>query len=185
MQTNVIIVDDFLVNPHEVRDHALSLNFAEYGNYPGSRTEPDYNESVMTTIANILRPHAGEVTEFNGTQYQLTTAHMKSWVHADVNNTWAGVLFLTPDAPLESGTGLYRHKDTGVSTYPHNNPSLANVLENDGSDYTKWELADVISNKFNRLVLYRGDLFHSSQQYFGHGLHDGRLFQTFFISTEF
>jgi len=37
---------------------------------------------------------------------------------------------------------------------------------------------------FNRLVLYRGDLFHASVDYFGSDLNDGRLIQTFFFSTE-
>ena len=50
---------------------------------------------------------------------------------------------------------------------------------------SKWEVVDVVANKFNRLVLYRGDLFHSSLDYFGKDKYDGRLFQTFFFNTEF
>ena len=52
-------------------------------------------------------------------------------------------------------------------------------------DYTKWELHDVIGNKFNRLVLYRGDYFHASLDYFGDSPENGRLFQTFFFNTEY
>jgi hypothetical protein len=43
----------------------------------------------------------------------------------------------------------------------------------------------MVGNVYNRLVLYRGDLFHSSLDYFGEGLNDGRLFQTFFFNTEY
>ncbi len=27
---------------------------------------------------------------------------------------WAAVLYLTPNAPAESGTGIYRHKASGI-----------------------------------------------------------------------
>ena len=54
----------------------------------------------------------------------------------------------------------------------------------DGRDYTKWELVDTIGNVYNRLVLYPGDLFHASLDYFGKDLETGRLFQTFFFNTE-
>ena len=55
----------------------------------------------------------------------------------------------------------------------------------DGNDYTKWEMTDYVSNKYNRLVLYRGNMYHASVDYFGNTLQDGRLFQTFFFNTEF
>ncbi|MFY0656237.1 MAG: hypothetical protein JXR12_05735 [Neptunomonas phycophila] len=184
MQTNLIIVDDFLNNPHEVREYALAQEFTESGNYPGKRTEPDENESVLNTIKDILRPHAGEVTQILGKQYQHTTSAMKSWVHADTYNTWAAVLYLTPDAPPCGGTGLFRHKETGLYSHPRDNPRLADEISADGSDMSKWELVELVANKFNRLVLYRGDLYHSSMNYFGRTWEDGRLFQVFFITTE-
>ena len=49
---------------------------------------------------------------------------------------------------------------------------------------TKWELVDKLGNLYNRLVIYRGDLYHMSLDYFGRDLQTGRLFQTFFFNTE-
>ena len=43
----------------------------------------------------------------------------------------------------------------------------------------------MVGNVYNRLVLYRGDMFHRSLEYFGNDKNDGRLFQTFFFNTEF
>ena len=57
-------------------------------------------------------------------------------------------------------------------------------LNADGNDLSKWHLTDIVSNKFNRVVFYRGDLYHRSLDYFGEDKHDGRLFQTFFFNTE-
>ena len=49
---------------------------------------------------------------------------------------------------------------------------------------TKWEMTDFVGNKYNRLILYRGDNFHTSLDYFGRDINDGRLFQTFFFNTQ-
>jgi hypothetical protein len=59
------------------------------------------------------------------------------------------------------------------------------LAEYESQDMTKWELVDTIGNKYNRLAMYRSDLFHTSLDYFGSDLHTGRLFQLFFITTQF
>ena len=47
----------------------------------------------------------------------------------------------------------------------------------------KYKFEDVIGNKYNRLVIYKGDMFHASLEYFGSDIHTGRLFQVFFFNT--
>ena len=64
------------------------------------------------------------------------------------------------------------------------NMELLDRINKDAQDMTKWELVDRIGNVYNRLVLYRGDHFHISMDYFGQDINDGRLFQTFFFDTE-
>jgi len=46
-------------------------------------------------------------------------------------------------------------------------------------------MVDRIGNRYNRMILYRSDIYHSSLDYFGTDLYTGRLFQVFFINTEF
>jgi hypothetical protein len=88
------------------------------------------------------------------------------------------VLYLTPDAPVSGGTGLFMHRRTGART--------AQELEQyESQDMTKWECVDRIGNRYNRLVMYRSNLFHTSLDYFGSDLQTGRLFQLFFITTQF
>ena len=55
----------------------------------------------------------------------------------------------------------------------------------DSRDFSKWDMTAKVGNVYNRLVLYRGDMFHSSLDYFGKDLKDGRLFQTFFFNTQY
>ena len=68
--------------------------------------------------------------EYTGA-YQYTTSRERSWIHCDNTTRWAGVCYLTPNAPLSAGTGLFKHKETGLVSHP---------LKDDGS-YDK-ELMD-------------------------------------------
>ena len=195
MRLNLIILDDFYIDAMEVREMALGMEFGVRGNYPGQRTVPMASSSAKDILANVLRPAAGEITywptdehSYNGS-FQYTTSRDRSWIHADQTTTWAAVCYLTPDAPISGGTGLFKHKKTGLYEAPKNldgtiNEDIMNEIYKDSQDMTKWEIVDFVGNKFNRLVMYRGDLFHSSLDYFGQNLYDGRLFQTFFFSTE-
>jgi len=187
-----IIVDDFYNDPHETREFALQQEFNVDGNYPGHRTISFINDSIKEAINNIVSPYAGKVVwwgdNYTGA-YQYTTQHDRSWIHADQTTKWAGVCYLTPDAPLSAGTALYKHKSTGLSMAPRKEDGsydfeLLSIINKDSQDMTKWELVDRLANKYNRLVLYRGDHFHMSMDYFGQDLYDSRLFQTFFFDTE-
>jgi hypothetical protein len=104
-----------------------------------------------------------------------------------ITTDWAGVCYLTPEAPLSSGTGLFKHKSTGRSRYDYKTEKMEDAQEawDECQDMTKWEMVDRVGNVFNRLILYRADNFHVSLDYFGKDLYDGRLFQVFFFNTEY
>lgn len=191
MKVQSIIVDDFYKNPDEVRMFALAQEFSQHGNYPGQRTKSFLAENVKNSIQELVRPYAGEVTWWGDDStgsFQYTTASDRSWIHSDDTTDWAAVLYLTPDAPLSSGTGLFRHKSTGVRRWrssEHPDEVNANSPAHlHSQDMTKWEMVDRIGNIYNRMILYRGDLFHVSLDYFGSDKNDGRLFQVFFFNTE-
>lgn len=197
--TSLIIQENFYSNPLEVRDFALKQEYTVTGNFPGRRTKPFSTPAIKQAIEDIVKPHAGKITWYGDSDpkdytgsYQLTYASDRTWIHHDGTTTWAGVCYLTPDAPVTAGTGLFKHKRTGWHCCPRKSDnSIDNELMNkeilpyEWQDYTKWYLHDVVGNKFNRLVLYRGDYFHASLDYFGNTPEDGRLFQTFFFNTEY
>jgi len=192
MRVNTLIIDDFYDNPLEVREFALEQDFNVDGNYPGHRTVSFLNDGIKETISDIIEPFAGKVTYWGGEysgSFQYTTADDRSWIHSDSTTGWAGVLFLTPDAPVTAGTGLYRHKKTGLSSWDNTEHTEEETIQAphmiEPRDYTKWELVDQLGNKFNRLVMYRSDNYHVSMDYFGKDLYDGRLFQVFFFTSEY
>jgi len=99
---------------------------------------------------------------------------------------------MTPDAPLTSGTATFMHIDGERYSYVETDENGQKIpktpdktkFDRDSQDMTKWHKVDEISNVFNRLILFNANQFHSSLDYFGQNLQDGRLFQTFFFSTE-
>ena len=188
MRVESLTIADFYNNPDEVRQYILTQPFDLIGNYPGYRTKSFLDDQIKHTIQEFIKPFAGEVTWWGdgaSGAFQYTTAQDRSWIHADATD-WAGVLYLTPDAPLSAGTGLFRNKHTAKRGWDRKNPDEDPLSEykEDYYDMTQWELVDKLGNMYNRLVIYRGDLYHMSLDYFGRDLQTGRLFQTFFFNTE-
>lgn len=191
MKVQSLVVDNFYKNPDDVRNFALAQEFSQRGNYPGQRTASFLTDSIKNSIQEIIRPFAGEVTwwgdESTGA-FQYTVSSDRSWIHSDDTTDWAGVLYLTPNAPISAGTGLFKHRETGLFRW-RNSEHPEDIAKNspvniETQDMTKWEMVDRFGNVYNRLILYRGDLFHTSLDYFGQNKEDGRLFQTFFFNTE-
>ena len=193
----LIIIDNFYTNPYETRNYILTQDFLVRGNYPGQRTISYANEHLKSIIQKYVEPFGGKIIDFpipkgdgsdvsvtyNGS-FQFTTSRDRSWVHIDGYNNWAGVLYMTPNAPLTSGTSFYTFHD-GTSC-KRDMEILENKDETDkySQDLTKWKKVDQVGNVFNRLILFNSNRFHMSMDYFGDSKENGRLFQVFFFSTE-
>jgi hypothetical protein len=193
----LIVVDNFYNNPYDTRKYILTQDFKVRGNYPGQRTISYANQHLKDIIQEYILPFGGKITDFpmpdetnkdnnniyNGA-FQFTTSRDRSWVHIDGFNTWAGVLYMTPNAPLSSGTSFYHFHDG--TTSKRDMEILENKEETDkySQDLTKWKKVDEVGNIFNRLILFNSNRFHMSMDYFGDSKGNGRLFQVFFFSTE-
>ena len=193
----LIVIDNFYNNAMETRNYVLTQEFKVRGNYPGQRTHSFANNHLKDIIQEYIMPFGGKIMEFpmpdeinkddnniyNGA-FQYTTSRDRSWIHVDGFNNWAGVLYMTPDAPLSSGTGFYRYKDG--TTYETDLKIMNSKAEIDSfcQDLTKWEQIDKVGNVFNRLILFNSKRYHMSLDYFGNSKENGRLFQVFFFSTE-
>lgn len=84
---------------------------------------------------------------------------------------WAGLIYLSPDAPLSAGLRLWRNRD------PARNFEWMSPKED-------WEMVDAFGNVFNRLILCRGDLPHSGASGWSNSMETGRLYQTFFFKVK-
>ena len=187
---NLMIIDNFYNNAMETRNYILTRDFKVRGNYPGKRTESHANEHLKTMIEGYIQHFAGKITRwptdkeaYNGA-FQYTTSRDRTWLHTDSWNNWAGVLYLTPNAPVTAGTGIFKFRDGTRTSAEMEARGNKEIIDNHSQDYTKWELVDRVGNVFNRLVLFNSTQFHASLDYFGTCKEDARLFQVFFFSTE-
>jgi hypothetical protein len=182
MRFTVVVVDAFYNDPDDVRRLALESDFSVRGNYPGVRTPPFLHDGIRDGIQHIVQSPIVFWPEdtYNGA-FQYTTADDTTWVHSDHTTNFAGVLFLTPNPTPGSGTAFFRHRATGLDYYP-TDPELQRRCEGDATRFDAWEKTDVVSNAFNRLVLFDSTRFHASEGTFGSTLADARLFQTFFFT---
>lgn len=187
---NLMIIDNFYTNAMETRNHILTQEFKVMGNYPGQRTVSYANQHLKEMIQGYIQHFAGKIIDwpegndtYNGA-YQYTTSRNRTWVHNDGWNNWAGVLYLTPNAPVSSGTGIFRYKDGTRTVDESEARGNKKLIDEHSQDYTKWELVDRVGNIFNRLVLFNSKQYHASLDYFGTNKENGRLFQVFFFSTE-
>jgi hypothetical protein len=194
---SIIVIDNFYNNALDVRKYILTQEFVLKGDYPGYRTISYATEDLKQIIQKYVEPFAGKITNFpipkpnlsdasiihNGA-FQYTVASDRSKIHADKGNNWAGVVFLTPDAPLSAGTAFYRFYDGTLSQEDSNCLKNQETVERFTQDLTKWDLVDRVGNIFNRLILFNAHNYHMSMDYFGDKKENGRLFQVFFFSTE-
>jgi hypothetical protein len=171
------VLDDFLENPNSVRESALENNFFLTGNFPGSRTnfcDENYYNYLKNKLENIFNFKIKENFQ-KKLCFQLCLEKDDTWIHTD-EYEYTGIIFLTPNAPVESGTGIYRHKEKNTFLRSDNE-----IFDN---DLKNWEMVNMIGNVYNRLILIRGDSYHRSiLPGFGNNKTDGRLTQVFFFNT--
>jgi hypothetical protein len=180
----ILIKDDFYSNPDKVREFALSLDFNKQGNYPGNRTcamgDGAWRLEIKSYLESLINKKITSFPYGYNTAFQFTTKESSTWVHHD-NHSFAGVVYLTPDADLDSGTGLYRHKKTGIMRHSEGLEDF-NKIE---TDIDEWELVLEVKNIYNRIFIYNAMYYHRSMiPGFGSCKETGRLFQTFFFEAE-
>lgn len=167
MKSSIIVVDNFYIDPEDVRNFALNSEFSVLGNYPGRRTGPFLHQGIKDAIQRtVQRPIVfWPENTYNGA-FQYTAEQDCTWVHSDYTTNYAGILYLTPDPPIHSGTAFFRHMATGLDYYP-SDPDLRKICDRDAPDFPKWIQTDIVANVFNRLVLFDADRFHAGVGYFG------------------
>ena len=177
-----VVIDSFFSDPDIIRRWALGEKFyntkelteitskvTKAENYfPGLRTLPltqlksPYSELILNNVVRIGRHVFGIQGNLDiVASFQLTTekdydmANIHTDTSGDPRIALAGVIYLTPNAPLDTGTSLYTQP-------PHG-------------------LTDTVGNVYNRLVLYNANTYHRANRYFGDDMENGRLTLACFI----
>ena len=199
MPTSLVVVDDFLDNPHELRNAALRLTYPEQdGAFPGRNSLERINLPGLLQQASRLvgEPLALLSPPQSHGKCRITLAADKgrAGVHIDPSH-WSGILYLSRPEDCRGGTEFFRHRPTGTDRFPINDAELAaagyktrnemyrDIIERDSVDESKWELTMQVPMRFNRLVLLRPWLWHTAGPAFGDSLENGRLVYLMFFGA--
>jgi hypothetical protein len=176
-----VVCDNFYKNPDAIRKFALSKDFNFHPDYhKGKRTDLCYRFPGLKERFEELLGCKITNWEKYGTNacFQYCIGGDQLVYHID-QQEYAGVLFLTPDAPPEAGTTFYRSKYNKTMKPQFN--EFDKVFKGGFLDSTGFDVVDVVGNVYNRLVLFDAKLIHAATEYFGKTKEDGRLFQLFFF----
>lgn len=177
----LFVVDNFYKNPDVVREFALNCQYsADNDWYKGKRSVERYlTPDIKKSFEDIMgiKIKEWESHGMNG-RLQYCTPEDLLVYHYD-SQTWAGMVYLTPDAPFECGTSFYAHKKTKIRHVEEKGSDQCFV--GGFYDSTNFELVDTVGNVFNRLMLFDARCFHAANRYFGTELSNARLFHLFFF----
>jgi beta-1,4-mannosyl-glycoprotein beta-1,4-N-acetylglucosaminyltransferase len=192
---NVIVIDNFYKNVDEIREYALSQTYQSPENHGavGYRCESgkkimDGTKEMFEKLMGGTIPNGSKHGEWgystNGC-FQWCNARVPIVYHCD-SQKYAGIIYLTPNAPPNCGTSFFRHKNYKIrnssifsksdwykSDLNHKEPHL---------DKTQWEIVDSVGNVYNRLVIFDAQYIHAVTEYFGEDINNSRLFQLFFFN---
>jgi hypothetical protein len=200
-----LVINNFLPYPNVVRSWALSNEFVDakefskrigsYTSWPGLRSQHvmeldnDYANVILSQILDISKKFFISNNHSNisiRSFFQVCREEDgDSWIHQDNDVDVAGILYLSPNAPISSGTTLYKCNDYNAwSSTPIDKMMQINRVDQKELYDKLFSPVDIIGNVYNRLVMYKGDIFHKSNDYFGSTMTDSRLTQVFFIKVE-
>ncbi len=198
----VMVKDDFYDDIQEVLKAAKEAVYYEPEHVTGFRSKSVYHQkNIKAKLEKILGIKITrwdtDPLEENGVFYQGFSKGTRKeipGVHSDEPyNDITVLIYLTPNLPIDCGTSIWMHKDTGLV-----NPAtsldarrlgmklsdLKDLLEIQSKDRSKWIEIDRIGNRLNRMVAYPSGVFHSASKHFGSSIGNGRIYQTFRIGVD-
>lgn len=188
--------DDFAPDAAKVREVVINGGFKEERGPDGLRYTGISRQQVPHW-RNLLEEVLGHRIDVKMAFFRLNLAGElpHSWVHSDevCQSEYAGVLYLNTPEQCRGGTAFWKHRELGIDRLP-----APDELEAEGLDPAKWyalmnehwrelgrwEQVSLVGMRFNRLITYPVNRFHSRYPFegFGQGPQDGRLVWVVFYS---
>jgi len=187
---DIVVVDNFYMQPDLVRDYAIhNLKYSESDYHRGRRSDTSFIlNGTLERFEEILgRPiYNWNHPEYANGRFQYCTSTDPIVYHVD-SQKYAAMVYLTPDAPLQSGTATYKSIHTKKTKFDeasgkdYEKAFKGRSSELNFYDKTSFELVDNIANVYNRLVLFDAKNIHAAVNYFGDTKENSRFFHLFFF----
>jgi len=175
----LLICDNFFESVDELRKMALSLNYTTHEEmdretksigWKGSRSKKlmSYDKVFLymceQKIMKAVKEYFNDKKLYMNSYFHLTFDHTKNCIpnfgfekyHKD-SVLYAGVVYLTPDAPKEAGTSILNGNENKIFN---------------------------AENIYNRLICYPGNYIHAVSDTFGDTKENARLTLSFFIDKK-
>ena len=141
----MIIIDNFLTEPDRIREDGLELDYTKaQPNSPGWRGfRCLYTNMVGMELNELIKNKLDEIdSKFIGSYlrcffHYTLNEDMSNTIHTDGIFDYAGVLYLTPNPPPNSGTVFYNDKNEEI---------------------------DYVENVYNRLTIYPANIPHTVKE---------------------
>lgn len=150
----------------------------------------DYHEKKIETLLNSKIQYTCESNGIfilhNCLTNPISVIINKNLKPKDNVEEWVGIIFMTPNAPIEGGVTIKNYKKLNINSLktlqnieePFRN-LIIEELYSHRKDTTYWEIDSQFANVYNRLILMKKNTFYSSSLNFGIKLDDARLTQYF------
>lgn len=204
----LVVLDEVLPDALDYRARALALPYqpaaAAQVNFPGRQTAGGHaSQALCQRVADALgRDLKWGWPDHGAFRLSPAGSTARSDVHADHDDdrpAYAGVLYLSLPQHCRGGTSFWRHHETGWTSVPDvdsgrisrwgsttafmrslragQERAFATLAAARG----EWERLLTVPMRFNRLIVYRSDHFHSIAELFGETPEDSRLVQLLFF----
>ncbi len=174
--TTAIIIDDFYKNPEGVREFILNTQGTHFrsvkGNLVGERLDM---KCAVYRYHSVVREMGQYISTYDFKTPVAKLKANKTWSHDrphkphidGKSHTYpqcvASVLYLNTEEECDGGTAFFTYQGDPTLTVKNSsdwsNEDYESFSKNEKGD---WKQVDTLEMKFNRLVVYRGDKFHSS-----------------------
>lgn len=198
------IVDKFFDDPDSIRNWALTLPYYkdDKGRWPGARTKalheinPDFVDYFAKKFFSLFFDFEKEAVHWamDVCFHQIDKSYGSGWIHQDESTRIAGIVYLSPDINLASGTSIYARKNEAVFAQNGIESIMAKVDFYKGGSTTFQQVEEYrklmaseftetvkINNVYNRLIAYDGHVHHSANE-FTLGVDNPRLTMVFFVT---
>jgi len=200
MMQKLIIVDDFLNNPQQLRDLGLAQD------YPGME-EDTYFPGKNSKFAQPINGLTEQISQIVGEPLRVAegAAHSKfrlamegdigtAGVHID-DAHWSAMLYLSKPEDCRGGTDFFRHIPTDTDHAPLSQEDFIktgvtsveqlwdDILWPHTNDRSKWEHLMRVPMRYNRLILFRPQQWHDAGPGFGDCPENARMVYMMFFKS--
>jgi hypothetical protein len=203
----ISVIDSFFEDPDFIRKKALSYEYGVEGNHPGYRTkclsiiDSELNKVISHKILSLFIDLNYFIANYDiGIAFQWTpSVWEKGWIHEDGKVYLAGVVYLMPNPPPNSGTLICEdHNNIGIIPQPLKEDAYAGRQDNNNNlelhksetykkarkeNNSKYKTSITIENVYNRALIYPANYLHAENHFFGTTIEDSRLVLVFFLNT--